>query len=60
MVSHDSQIASHTERMLLLRDGRIVKEKQGLHLMKKKLMCPYCGGKIQPSDVRCPSCRKRM
>jgi putative ABC transport system ATP-binding protein len=60
MVSHDSQVASHTERMLLLRDGRITKEKQGLHLMKKKLMCPYCGSKIQPTDERCPSCRKKL
>jgi putative ABC transport system ATP-binding protein len=60
LVTHDSQIASHTERILFLKDGRIVKEKQGLHLVKKKLMCPYCGGKIQLSDTRCPSCRKRL
>ena len=60
MVTHDSQIASHTERMLLLQDGRITKEKQGLHLTKKKLMCPYCGTKIQPDDKRCPSCKKRL
>lgn len=60
MVSHDNQVASHTERMLLLRDGKIAKEKQGLHLMKKKLICPYCGGKVQPADQRCPSCRKRL
>jgi len=60
MVSHDGQVASHTERMLLLRDGKIAKEKQGLHLTKKKLICPYCGNKIQPTDERCPSCRKRL
>jgi putative ABC transport system ATP-binding protein len=60
LVTHDSQVASHTERMLLLKDGTIIKEKQGLHLARKKLMCPYCGGKIQPSDERCPSCRKRL
>jgi putative ABC transport system ATP-binding protein len=60
VVTHDSHVASHTERMLLLKDGRIIKEKQGLHLAKKKLMCPYCGAKIQPSDERCPSCRKRL
>jgi putative ABC transport system ATP-binding protein len=60
MVTHDSQIASHAERMLLLQDGRITKEKQGLHLAKKKLMCPHCGGKIRPEDERCPSCRKRL
>jgi putative ABC transport system ATP-binding protein len=60
MVTHDSQIATHTERMLLLMDGKIKKEKQGLHLTKKKLMCPYCGSKIQVDDERCPNCRKRL
>jgi len=60
MVTHDSQIASHTERMLLLQDGKSTKEKQGLHLAKKKLMCPHCGSKIQPSDERCPNCKKRL
>jgi putative ABC transport system ATP-binding protein len=60
MVTHDSQIASHSERVLLLTDGRITKEKEGLHLTKKKLACPYCGSRIQPNDERCPSCRKRL
>lgn len=60
MVTHDAQMATHTERILLLRDGKILKEKQGIHLVKKKLMCPYCGSKIQSNDTRCPSCRKRL
>ncbi|HML04008.1 MAG TPA: ABC transporter ATP-binding protein [Candidatus Bathyarchaeia archaeon] len=60
MVTHDGQMAAHTERVLLLNDGKIMKERQGLHLVKKKLMCPYCGAKIQLSDARCPSCRKRL
>ena len=30
MVTHDSQVAAHTGRMLLLKDGKILKEKQGL------------------------------
>ena len=60
MVTHDSQVASHTERMFLLKDGKILKEKQGTHLARKKLMCPYCGSKIQPNDARCPNCRKRL
>jgi putative ABC transport system ATP-binding protein len=60
MVTHDSQIASHTERILFLNDGKITREKQGLHLVKKKLMCPYCGSRIQLSDARCPSCKKRL
>jgi putative ABC transport system ATP-binding protein len=60
MVTHDSQVATHTEKMFLLKDGKILKEKQGLHLAKKKQMCPYCGSKIQPKDARCPNCRKRL
>ena len=60
MVTHDSQVATHTEKMFLLKDGKILKEKQGLHLAKKKLMCPYCGSKIHPTDPRCPNCRKRL
>jgi putative ABC transport system ATP-binding protein len=60
MVTHDGQMASHTDRVLLLNDGKVTKEKQGLHLVKKKLMCPCCGARIQLSDVRCPSCKKRL
>jgi putative ABC transport system ATP-binding protein len=60
IVTHDGQVASHTERMLLLKDGKIIKEKQGLHLAKKKLMCPYCGSRTQLGDAICPSCKKRL
>jgi ABC-type lipoprotein export system ATPase subunit len=60
MVTHDSHVASQTERLLFLNDGKITKEKQGLHLVKKKLMCPFCGGKIQAGDTVCPSCRKKL
>ncbi len=35
MVTHDSQVAAHTERMLLLKDGKILKEKEGLLLKRK-------------------------
>jgi putative ABC transport system ATP-binding protein len=59
IVTHDGQVAAHTERMLLLKDGKIIKEKQGLHLAKK-LMCPHCGSRIQASDTSCPSCQKRL
>jgi len=60
MVTHDSHVASHTERMLFLRDGKIVNEKQGLHLAKKKLSCPYCGNKIQPNEEKCSACGKAL
>ena len=58
MVTHDSQAANHTERMLLLKDGKIVKEKEGLHLAKKNNKCPNCGSSIQMNDETCPACKK--
>lgn len=59
MVTHDMQAASHTERMLLLKEGKIQKEKAGLHLAKK-LVCPYCQAKLQPNSAVCPNCRKNL
>ena len=60
MVTHDSHIAAQTERLLFLNDGKITKEKNGLHLAKKKLVCPYCGTKVQQGGTNCPSCNKRL
>jgi putative ABC transport system ATP-binding protein len=60
MVTHDSQAAHHTERMLLLKDGKILKEKQGLHSKKKNITCPNCGNSIQPNDDICPNCKKTI
>jgi putative ABC transport system ATP-binding protein len=57
VVTHDGQVASHTERMLFLSDGKITKEKDGLHLVKK-LICPYCKNKLQPGSHLCSSCGK--
>jgi putative ABC transport system ATP-binding protein len=36
MVTHDSHVAAHTRRLLFLNDGKITKEKEGLHLKRKK------------------------
>jgi putative ABC transport system ATP-binding protein len=60
VVTHDGQVAAHTERVLLLKDGKILKEKEGLHSAKKKLVCPYCGSKIQVDDTVCNSCKKTL
>jgi putative ABC transport system ATP-binding protein len=57
LVTHDGQVAAHTERILFLSDGKIGKEKEGLHLAKKNI-CPYCKAKLQPTDTVCPSCKK--
>jgi putative ABC transport system ATP-binding protein len=36
MVTHDSHVAAHTERVLFLQDGKINKEKEGLLLSRKR------------------------
>lgn len=60
MVSHDTDAARHTERMLLLKDGKILKEKEGLHGAKKNNKCPHCGAAITLKDDVCPSCKKQI
>jgi putative ABC transport system ATP-binding protein len=59
MVTHDGQVAAHTERMLFLSGGKIAKEKEGLHLTKK-LICPHCHAKLQPESSVCASCGKTL
>jgi putative ABC transport system ATP-binding protein len=60
MVTHDSHVASQAGRMLLLYDGRLkAKEKKGQRLTKK-LTCPHCGNRIQPDDVFCSRCGKKV
>ena len=58
MVTHDAQAARQTERMIFLKDGKIVKEMQGLHVNKKNHKCPYCGNTIKQNDDTCPTCKK--
>jgi putative ABC transport system ATP-binding protein len=60
MVTHDIHVASHTERMLLLSDGKITKEKQGLHSIKKNQTCPNCHAAIQAGDTVCSFCQKPL
>jgi putative ABC transport system ATP-binding protein len=35
MVTHDGEAAHRAERMMLLRDGKIIREKSGTHALKK-------------------------
>jgi len=60
IVTHDSQVANHTERMLLLKDGKIAAEKPGLHIAKKQSKCPHCNASIKISDETCPTCKKAL
>jgi len=60
MVTHDRQVANHTERMLFLKDGKIVTEKEGLHVAKKQNRCPHCNVAIKNSDENCPICKKDL
>jgi len=60
MVTHDSQMASETERMLFLSDGKLLaKEKEGI-LVEKKTKCPYCGRKLAEDSEYCPRCGKKL
>jgi putative ABC transport system ATP-binding protein len=60
MVTHDNQMASETERMLFLSDGKLLaKEKEG-QLMDKKVTCPYCRHKLPEDAEYCPRCGKKL
>ena len=61
MVTHDSRMASRTERMLVLSDGKLlVKKKQGLLSIEKKSICPYCERKLPEDSQFCPSCGEKL
>jgi putative ABC transport system ATP-binding protein len=61
MVTHDNRMASQTERILFLSDGKLLgKEKEGVLLGEKKVVCPNCGKELQPDDVFCPRCGKKL
>jgi putative ABC transport system ATP-binding protein len=57
LVTHAGQVASRTERILFLNDGKINKEKEGLHLARKNI-CPFCRGKLSTADEKCSKCGK--
>jgi len=50
VVTHDTHVASLSKRVLLLRDGTIMKERKGLDLADNKQTCPYCGGKVTDAE----------
>ena len=50
VVTHDTHVASLCKRVLLLTDGRILRERKGLDLADNKQTCPYCGGKVTDAE----------
>ena len=61
MVTHDSRMASETERMLFLSDGKLLaKEKEGLLISEKETKCPSCGRKLPEDAEYCPRCGKKL
>lgn len=45
MVTHDIAMACLTERVLLLSDGKILKQRSGVFSKDQRGICIYCGGK---------------
>lgn len=61
MVTHDSHIAAHSEKMLFLSDGKLLaKEKKGTLFIKKKRTCPHCGRKLPEDAEYCLRCGKKL
>jgi putative ABC transport system ATP-binding protein len=61
MVTHDNRMASKTERMLFINDGRLLgKEREGALSSDKNDVCPGCGRQIGPDDIFCPRCGTRL
>jgi putative ABC transport system ATP-binding protein len=61
LVTHDTGVCNRTDRMLWISDGKLLKkEKKGMNLVRKKLMCPQCHADIRPADERCPKCNMKL
>lgn len=61
MVTHDSHIAAHSERMLFLSDGKLLtKEKKGTLVTEKMLRCPHCGQKLPEDAEYCLHCGRKL
>jgi len=61
MVTHDSHIATHSEKMLFLSDGKLLaKEKKGTLATEKMLKCPHCGQKLPEDAEYCLHCGRKL
>ena len=59
MVTHDSQAARNTERMLLLKDGKIVKEMQGLMQIKRTRHAHTAEAAFKPLTINVQHAKNR-
>jgi predicted amidophosphoribosyltransferase len=54
-------MASETERMLFLSDGKLLaKEKEGHLISEKATKCPSCGRGLPEDAEFCPRCGKKL
>jgi len=61
MVTHDNEMASHAERMLLLSDGKLLeKEEKELRPTEKKSTCPSCRTKLPAEAEYCFKCGAKV
>jgi putative ABC transport system ATP-binding protein len=61
MVTHDGHVASRAGRILFLNDGKLLqRERKGMQVLKGDLTCPNCRKEIQPDQMFCPHCGKKL
>jgi putative ABC transport system ATP-binding protein len=61
MVTHDTSIGNHADRMLWISDGHILKkERRGMNLIRKGMMCHQCREPLNPGDEKCAHCGTKV
>jgi ABC-type multidrug transport system ATPase subunit len=59
MVTHDSRMASQTQRRLFLSDGKLLaKEREGL--LEREVSCPHCQRTVPEDAEYCPRCGNKL
>jgi putative ABC transport system ATP-binding protein len=63
MVTHDNMMASQSERMLFLSDGKLTKEREGQFIVEKagnERYCSNCGQKLPADAEYCYRCGNKL
>jgi putative ABC transport system ATP-binding protein len=59
MVTHDSRMASQTQRRLFLSDGKLLaKEREGP--LEREVSCPHCQRTVPEDAEYCPRCGNKL